>query len=77
MSLEPYPSSLIAPSDRLEAALPIALNKAKKEAEDYSRDLVNQGQKLAAHQAFVKSNLDFTDNNDNEVESQPNNLFSF
>lgn len=50
------------------------MNKAEKEAEDYGGGSVNQGQELAAHQAFVESDLDSTDNNDNEVESQPNNL---
>lgn len=71
------PSSPIAPSDGLEAALLIALNKAEEEAEDYGGGSVNQGQELAAHQAFVESDLDSTNNNDNEVESQPNNLSPF
>ena len=73
----PRPSSPIPPSNGLEAALLIALNKAKEEAEDYGEGLVNQSQELAAHQAFVESDLNSTDNNDDEFETQPNNLFSF
>ena len=53
------------------------MNKAKEEAEDYGGGSVNQSQELAAHQAFVEFDLDSTDNDDDEVESQPNNLSSF
>lgn len=72
-----YHNSPIAPFDRLKAALSVVLNKVKEEAEDYGRNWVNQGQEFTVHQAFINSDLDSTNNNDNEVESQPNNLSLF
>lgn len=72
------PSSPIAPSDGLEAALLAALNEAEEEAEDYGGDSLDQRQEFAANQAFmedtgesdIEESDEESDNNNDEVDSQ-------
>ena len=54
----PRPSSLIAPSDGLEAALLAAYNEAKEEAEDFGRDWPDPHPEHAANQAFLNDTSD-------------------
>lgn len=74
---EPCSNFSIVLLDGLKLVLLIAWNEVKKKTEDYYKSLLDQSQELAIYQIFIESNLDSTNNNDDENGSQLNDLFSF